>query len=371
MTSRLQANRRRSELVSGLLSAIDRAELRPGDQIPSLTSLAKQYELSKPTVLATLQPLLDDGTLESVPSVGIFVAELHDRQPGCYVMVYQPRQPGEPAMAPLPTAAHGFEDRMAWHGGKSVVLGVQDFLRQQSQASLPTVHGVFAFAGVRLDEVLATLEPATRLVAYLGGRIPPGDPVDDRVSFVDLDNVSGGRLAAEQLLRGGHESIAFLGLHTPDNPYFRWSRMRARGWAEAVRRRRPRATLLCIRPEPAEGVGPEHYERALAEVARNAADRLDEFDACIGADDMVLIMLARELRRRGVPRDDWPAMVGFEGLSDAADLIVTSVRPRWADLGASAADHLIMTPGDPRHPARVSEVAMTVVARPLVLPGRT
>lgn len=353
-------------MVGDLVSSIERAELRAGDQIPSLVSLAKRYGLSKPTVLATLQPLLDDGTLCAVPSVGMFVGEVRDRRPGCYVMLTGPDRPGLEG-PPLHNTSHGFEDRITWHGGACAVLTVDDYLTQHAAGSLPPVRGIFSFVAGSSTDILSTLDDFARLVVYLGGRRPPEGAEDDRVTYVDLDNVSGGRLAAEALLRSGHERIAFLGLHAPGVPHFGWSRQRAEGWETAMRRRQPRGDLVSIHPDPPRGSGAGHYERALSQVASHAADQLPRFDACVGADDLVLTHLADELRARGIDRSLWPAMVGFEGLQSAEGYVLTSVRPRWTDLGRMAADHLVQGSTMRRSLTRVSEVAMTVISRPLLL----
>ena len=178
---------------------------------------------------------------------------------------------------------------------------------------------------------------------------------------VDLDNVSGGRLAVEELLRAGHHDIAFVGVHVQGHTNRPWSRKRAEGWRQAIHRRQPHATLSCVLP------GEEYaadYDGAVADVARRAADLVPGMPACIGADDYVLITLIDELRRRGVPQEQWPTMVGFEGLSDSTGHLVSSVRPRWGDLGSLAADRLIH---GARTRAPVDQVPMSVIARPLMV----
>lgn len=348
MASRSDTDQRKRALVGDVVAAIGRGELAPGDQLPPLSTLTKRYDLSKPTVLKVLQPLITDGTLRSVTAVGIFVASGKVSRQGCHLFLVQSTRLGKRHGVPSRMAARAFEERISWHGGSALVLGTDAFLDPDVRRRLPPVVGAFSLTGGHLDEILALVDPDVPVVSYLAGAEPPQGPTDSRLSYVDVDNVSGGRLATGELARNGHRDVVFLGLHTEGTPYFPWSRQRAIGWRQAMHRHNPRAELLCLQPDrPPRREALTLRERgaqsvrAAESVARVAVDRIPEGAACVGADDTVIAALVARLQERRVPVERWPAMVGFEGLSLVEQYVISSVRPRWDDLGMIAADRLV------------------------------
>jgi DNA-binding GntR family transcriptional regulator len=63
------------EQLAGILrDRIESGELRPGDRIPSVVSLAQQYELAAGTVRKALGQLQKEGLIESRIGWGTFVA---------------------------------------------------------------------------------------------------------------------------------------------------------------------------------------------------------------------------------------------------------------------------------------------------------
>ena len=69
------------EQLAGLLRArIESGELAPGDRIPSVLSLAQEYDLAAGTVRKALAQLQREGLVESRVGWGSFVTD--KRQPG-------------------------------------------------------------------------------------------------------------------------------------------------------------------------------------------------------------------------------------------------------------------------------------------------
>jgi DNA-binding GntR family transcriptional regulator len=62
-------------MAADLRSRIERGELQPGAQVPSLDHLARDYEVSRATAQKALRVLRDEGTVETRPRWGTFVAE--------------------------------------------------------------------------------------------------------------------------------------------------------------------------------------------------------------------------------------------------------------------------------------------------------
>jgi DNA-binding GntR family transcriptional regulator len=64
------------EQLAGILRGrIEGGELRPGDRIPSVVSLAQEYDLAPGTVRKALTQLQREGLIESRVGWGTFVAE--------------------------------------------------------------------------------------------------------------------------------------------------------------------------------------------------------------------------------------------------------------------------------------------------------
>lgn len=360
MTTRREAAARRQALLLDLTAAIARGDLAPGDRVDSGGDLARRYELSKPVVAATLTPLIDDGTLRIVPSVGTFVAASTHRANGTYVLVVSPEELGW--LSTHPTAT-GFEERITLHGGRSVVTDTDTFLGSDLAGTLMPLLGLFVLSGGRVDELADAVDDGVPIVVYASGS---REPLDAEVGYVDVENVIGGRLAATELLSSGFSSVAFVGIHRAGSELHPWSRERAEGWEQVVRRSNPRAPLLRIEPRWDEPVAIR--SRYLAATA--AVPDILDCDACIGADDKVLMAIATELVRQGVPRDRWPAMVGFEALVRAENLVVSSVRPDWTMLGTMAADRLFDAARGRPQPIGATELAgMKLVRRPFAALG--
>lgn len=63
------------QIADDLRSQIDRGELLPGDQLPTIQQLCDRYNVSRATVLKVLGILESEGKIDRVPRWGTFVAE--------------------------------------------------------------------------------------------------------------------------------------------------------------------------------------------------------------------------------------------------------------------------------------------------------
>ncbi|MBE1486886.1 GntR family transcriptional regulator [Plantactinospora soyae] len=57
---------------------IEKAELRPGDQLPSISQLTEQYKCSAPTVRQALARLQERGVLQGHQGRGVYVTPAPD-----------------------------------------------------------------------------------------------------------------------------------------------------------------------------------------------------------------------------------------------------------------------------------------------------
>jgi DNA-binding GntR family transcriptional regulator len=59
-------------IAADIRAKIEHGELRPGEQVSSVTELATQYEVSRATARRALDVLKDEGLTEGVPGWGTF-----------------------------------------------------------------------------------------------------------------------------------------------------------------------------------------------------------------------------------------------------------------------------------------------------------
>jgi GntR family transcriptional regulator len=58
-----------------IAAKVQRGDLKPGDQIPSVRALAKEYGVTTATAQKAVKQLTDDGYVTTVQGLGIFVAD--------------------------------------------------------------------------------------------------------------------------------------------------------------------------------------------------------------------------------------------------------------------------------------------------------
>jgi DNA-binding LacI/PurR family transcriptional regulator len=150
-----------------------------------------------------------------------------------------------------------------------------------------------------------------------------GHSAKQRYCVVGTDNVNGGRMATEHLLKCGRRRIVFIG-----DPSIPEIRLRCDGYELALARaprghRKPRVIKAHITPEAAHTA------------MRRFIDSRSEFDAVLAATDIIAISAMHALASSGysIPRDI--AVVGFDDIALAAHVHppLTTVRQ---DLGRGA-----------------------------------
>jgi GntR family transcriptional regulator len=62
-------------LADTIAAKVQRGDLKPGDQIPSVRALAKEYGVTTATAQKAVKQLTDDGYVTTVQGLGIFVAD--------------------------------------------------------------------------------------------------------------------------------------------------------------------------------------------------------------------------------------------------------------------------------------------------------
>lgn len=163
------------------------------------------------------------------------------------------------------------------------------------------------------------------------------------LSCVGIDNVQGGRLAAEYLAGRGHCHCAFLGLVAQPNPlpgYPSLDELRLQGFREGLS-----AAGLDLPPEYVQraSISPSSREQEpvlLREATYEAAAALlcrDPRPSAIFANfDLLATVVLEVARQRGLRVPDDLAVVGFDDCYFAAFLGLTTVRQHLSESGRVA-----------------------------------
>ncbi|MFF2369819.1 LacI family DNA-binding transcriptional regulator [Agromyces sp. NPDC058110] len=178
----------------------------------------------------------------------------------------------------------------------------------------------------RADDPLPRAFAAARLPAVVFAR-PAGDAA---LSFVDISNFDGGRLAAERLLERGRRRIALI-----TGPLdVQSAEARARGFRETLARHGQ-----AFPPVARGDFTIESGERAMAELLDAAPD----LDAVFASNDLMALGAIHELRARGIRVPDDVGVVGFDDsvVATISRPMLTTVRQPIEEMAAEMARLLV------------------------------
>lgn len=224
-------------------------------------------------------------------------------------------------LAMLLCASQGDERRQA--------RALQTLLEQQ-------VRGVIIAAEVGATEMVAKLTARGVRTVLMDS---PG--TDESVPTVGVDDVAGGRLAVEHLLSLGHRRVGVLmGPADVRQSLHRWE-----GAQEAAREAGldPTEVLVLIN-------GDSFTADAGAAGMTSLLDQHPDVTACFCGNDQMAIGAMRVLRQRGHHIPERMALVGYDDIPVAAQLItpLTSVHQPLLEIGRTAAE-LVLGDGDRQH----------------------
>jgi len=211
------------------------------------------------------------------------------------------------------------------------------------------LEGVIAANASLSDELVPSLLEE-RIPFLTVGRHP-----DDRVNYVDVDNIGGGRMATEHLIRLGHTKIATITGPQDMTP----AQDRFEGYRETMEMHRlPVSEGLVAEGDFTEAGGRAAMTRLLAEGPT----------AVFAASDSMAIGAIRAIRAAGldVPKD--VAVVGFDDIPSAltVDPELTTVRQPIERLGHLAVEILIQR-FDEQEDDRATSIQRVVLPTELIV----
>jgi LacI family transcriptional regulator len=230
--------------------------------------------------------------------------------------------------------ARGVED-VANAQGLAVILCNSDDLAAKEAAHLDVlaeqrVQGVLITPTAEISPAVEAMRARGVPVVLLDRRAPGPDQCS-----VAVDDVHGGRLAADHLLERGHRRIAFVGGHS-NLPQVR---ERFQGVQSAVRELLGSAdALIALEEEELTVAGGRAAGQQI--VGMSATTRPT---AAVCANDLVALGLLQEMVRHGVRVAAEFAIVGYDDIDFAAAAAVplSSVRKPRQELGRRAAELLL------------------------------
>jgi DNA-binding LacI/PurR family transcriptional regulator len=188
--------------------------------------------------------------------------------------------------------------------GYDLLVSFQDLLRDWL-ADYEDSHKADGIILLGYGDYLAYRDRLEALIAHGAHLVRWGQVLPDHPGVsIGCDNVAGGRLAAEHLVRLGRRRIAFIGEIAPSAPEMA---DRYRGYREAL--------LACgVKPDARMQVSAVSTEASGHSALRALLGRGVAFDAVFAASDLIAIGALGALAAAGrrVPED--VAVVGFDGI---------------------------------------------------------
>lgn len=336
MPTRQETTQRKHNLMRDLRALQREGRVRPGANALSQRELAQKYGVSVGVVGQTLQTLIGEGVLYTIPRVGTFIGAPPAEAFEFFLFLFPHDQRSDSSF--FGSLQSGFEEVIAGRGGASLTMTKGAALEAHLRGELPPVAGMFSLVPppVALTDGL----PDVPRVCFESDEAPGFD-------IVSFDNVGGGRVAAQHLLKQGHERIAFLGVHdTGTAPHPLWSHQREIGWREALEGAGCFAPELAWHPAPGESEFP-HTIAQQTDFARQIAARHVRsgglecggraVSAVVSINYAATLGLLQALRAADVPPSRWPAIVGFGNTPDASGHVFTSLHMPWDEVGRTAA----------------------------------
>jgi len=337
MATRRELERKRIGLHDALRTDCVEGRFAPGAMLPPMRELAAQYGVSTKVAWRSVQALVDEGVLHTVPRQGTFVG----KPPGqfdVYLLTF-PYNPGDDEYLAL--VQMGFEERVAQLGGISLRLTEAEAWAHSQRGELPPLAGIYRAGGSLMSEAWWPKSvPAVQFGSYLEDQIEV-----DRIHF---DDIAGGAQAARHLLAMGHRKIGFLGLHdgTTEQNGFTWSADRELGWLQTMESAGLNPAGLTFRsdtavPSPIPGMMPSADQCILAyATAKAMVATRRELTAIITANVHAAEALFWALEESGAPDQSWPAVLCFDDLPSSHRSVVSYVRLPWNEVGRTAAQVL-------------------------------
>jgi DNA-binding LacI/PurR family transcriptional regulator len=364
------------EISRHLLTEIAAGKYNLSDRLPSEAQLAKQFDVSRPTVIRALRDLLAEGIIERRAGSGTYLRDKRtvaseSRQIGLLIPGLGTTEIFEIICGELASLARKGEYTLLWGGSAHPRLdqdGSREHARELCEQFIERrVAGVF-FAPFELTagmneinrQIADRFSDAGIPVVLLDRNLVPF-PQSSHFDVVGLDNSAAGYLLAEHLIKLGSRRIAFL-MRPLSAPTVE---RRYAGVREALAHHR-----IDVAPDWLQVGDPSEAKFVHSLIAGK------RWDAVVCANDLTAAQLIPTIARSKmrVPQDI--RVVGFDDAKYASLVSVplTTVQQPCRDIAITAFQTMLSRIAEPTLPARNILLAPRLVVREscgAYLPRRT
>jgi DNA-binding LacI/PurR family transcriptional regulator len=176
------------------------------------------------------------------------------------------------------------------------------------------------------------------------------------LNSVEIDDVEGGRIATEYLIRKGHRRIAFLGDSDLPEYSIHPVSFRLKGFRQALK-----AANIEV-PESFVRLAPYNQEQA-RQVAKELIDLPNPPTAIFAATDFQALGVIKAARQLGIKVPDELAIIGFDDLDMSEFEDLTTIRQHLDESGRLAIEILLSHIADFTRPVQHVYLPLTVVER--------
>ncbi len=176
------------------------------------------------------------------------------------------------------------------------------------------------------------------------------------INSVEIDDVDGGRLATEYLIKKGHSRIAFLGDSDLPEYSIHPVSLRLKGFRQAMK-----AANIEV-PDSLVRLAPYNQEQA-RQVARELLDLPNPPTAIFAATDFQALGVLKATRQLGIKVPDELAIIGFDDLDMSEFEDLTTIRQHLDESGRLAIEILLSHIADFSRPVQHVYLPLTVVER--------
>jgi DNA-binding LacI/PurR family transcriptional regulator len=176
------------------------------------------------------------------------------------------------------------------------------------------------------------------------------------LNSVEIDDVEGGRLATEYLIRKGHHRIAFLG--DSDLPEYSLHpvSLRLKGFRQALQ------TANISVPESFIRLAPYNQEQA-RQVAKELLDLPNPPTAIFAATDFQALGVIKATRQLGIKVPEELAVIGFDDLDMAEFEDLTTIRQHLDESGRLSIEILLSHITDFSRPVQHVRLPLSIIER--------
>jgi LacI family transcriptional regulator len=177
------------------------------------------------------------------------------------------------------------------------------------------------------------------------------------LNSIVIDDVQGGRLAAEHLINKGHKAFSFLGdIEPPEKYVIHPVKSRLAGFTQAIQEAGLSLPKTYIRSAPYTQEESRQAARELLELAKPPS-------AIFVASDIQAMSVMKVARQLNIKIPEDLAVVGFDDIEVAEHVDLTTVRQHLDESGRLAAEILLARINEPSRPLQHINLPLNLIER--------